>query len=272
MRLDEWLVSQGLVRDAKHAAGLILSANVLINDAPITSAAHKVKSGDKIRIRNQNKWLARSGEKLDFALNNFHYNVAGKICVDVGASTGGFTEVLLNHGARLVYAVDVAYGFLHPTLRNNPAVRVLERTHICNVTQNAFTEKPDMFVVDVSFISLRKICLCLKSLYDNWEGIVLFKPQFEADRENLINGIITDPSVHDQLLQEFKTFLKDNQISVENEVESPIHGKKGNREFLFYIKWGLGAPPRPHKWVFNPPIAASPSRFLSNNELIKVDK
>ncbi|MDH4262659.1 MAG: TlyA family RNA methyltransferase [Spirochaetia bacterium] len=223
--------------DTKHAIGLILSSNVLINDEPVTSTAHKVKKDDVVRIRNQKKWIARSGEKLDFALKSFQYNIEDKVCVDVGASTGGFTQVLLKHGARLVYAVDVAYGFLHPVLRNNPAVYVLERTHICNVSKEIFFEKPDMFVVDVSFISIQKICICLKKLFNKWEGIVLFKPQFEASAIHLTKGILTDPIVLDKLLFDFKVFLQNNDIEILNEIESPIHGKKGNREFLFYIKW-----------------------------------
>jgi len=238
MRLDEWLVSQGLAKDLKEAAGIIMSANVLINDAPVTSPARKVVPEDKIRLRNQKKWVARSGEKLDFALEHFQIDVKDKICLDVGASTGGFTQALLNRGARTVVAVDVAYGFLHPLLRNNPKVIVFERTHICDLKPEDLPEAPDFFAVDVSFISIRKIIHCLKLLYGAWQGVVLFKPQFEAPREELVNGIVRDSAVLERLLREFRTFLGENHIDLLNEAPSPIEGKKGNREFLYHIRWG----------------------------------
>ena len=237
MRLSDWLVLNELARDKKHAEGLILSANVLINDTPVTSAAYIVKNSDAVRVRNQRKWVARSAEKLDYALRFFHCHVRGKICLDVGSSTGGFTQVLLEHGASRVIALDVAYGFLHPLLRKNEAVRVMERTHICNVTRDDFPEKPDFFVVDVSFISIQKVCLCLKKLYNTWEGIVLFKPQFEVTREDLDHGVLVNSQILDESLKTFKHFLEDHQISIKKEVISPILGKKGNREFLFYIEW-----------------------------------
>jgi len=237
MRLDQWLVSQGHARDLKHAAGLILSANVLINNIPITFAGQKVREDDVIRIRKQKKWVARSAEKLDFALNSFQYSVQNKICLDVGASTGGFTQVLLEHQAREVIALDVAYGFLHPVLRDDPRVKIMERTHICKITSGDVPSRPDMFVADVSFISLQKVCLCLKKLYANWEGIVLFKPQFEARSENLENGILSDVTILERLIADFKEYLTSNKIFLENEIESPIRGKKGNREFLFLIRW-----------------------------------
>ncbi|MDH4200691.1 MAG: TlyA family RNA methyltransferase [Spirochaetia bacterium] len=237
MRLDEYLVSRKYAKNLRQAEGLVLSGNVLVNNTPVTSAGYPVKLSDETRIRNQKKWVARSAEKLDFALEKFQFDVAGKQCLDIGASTGGFTQVLLHRGAKNVIALDVAYGFLHSALRNDPSVILMDRTHICQISSGDLPWKPDIFVADVSFISLKKVIPCLKNLFENWEGFVLLKPQFEVEPVQLKKGIVTDDADVQSSVDDFAQFLKTNRIKINDIIQSPIQGKKGNREFIFWIQW-----------------------------------
>jgi 23S rRNA (cytidine1920-2'-O)/16S rRNA (cytidine1409-2'-O)-methyltransferase len=237
MRLDDWLVSNHYAASNRQAEGVILTGDVLVNDKPVTSIGFNLKTTDTVRLRNQKKWVSRSAEKLDFALKSFHCHVEGKVCIDAGSSTGGFTQVLLEHKASRVFSIDVAYGFLHPVLRNDPRVVVMERTHICDVNESALGIKPDFFVADLSFISIRKVLRCLKKNFYPWEGIILFKPQFEASENELDKGIVKSPEILAESIFEFKKFLNENEMDVAAETTSPIKGRKGNTEFLFYLKW-----------------------------------
>lgn len=237
MRLDEYLISRHIARDLGHAEGLILTGDVLVNDQPVNQAGFSVKESDVIRLRNTKQWVARSAQKLSSALDSFGIDVKDKVCLDVGASTGGFTQVLLSRGARKVIALDVAYGIIHSSLRNHPSVVLMERSHICKVSMDDFIERPDFFVVDVSFISLRTVCLCLKKLFSPWEGVVLFKPQFEVSKDHLRQGIVVDENVLQDSISSFKAFLKDQSIEFSDFVSSPLKGKKGNQEFLLKIYW-----------------------------------
>ncbi|MES0489568.1 MAG: TlyA family RNA methyltransferase [Leptospirales bacterium] len=238
MRLDEWLIEHGLAPDQFTARGLVLSAKVLVNDEPITKTGHQVEEQDVVRVRAEKEWVSRAGNKLRPALDQFNFSVKNSTFVDFGASHGGFTEALLQYGAKRVAAVDVSYGILVPKLRNNDHVQVIERTHVCELTPEKLDFTADYFVADLSFISLRKVLKCVKTNFPVWEGIALFKPQFEVPREELLKGIVKNETYRVNAISDFKNFLIRSQISEIASIDSSIKGSSGNLEVLFHLKWG----------------------------------
>jgi len=237
MRLDEWLVEHGLVPDSFTARGLILAAKVLVNDEPITKAGLKISQNDRVRIRGEKEWVSRGAHKLRPALDQFAFPVKGSTFVDLGASHGGFTETLLEYGAKRVAAVDVSYGILVPKLRNDERVQVIERTHVCELTPEKLDFIPDYFVGDLSFISLRRVLKCLKKKFLSWQGIILFKPQFEVTREELVKGVVKSEEDRNQAISDFRKFLTSINIVEVASMDSPVRGSSGNLEVLFHIKW-----------------------------------
>ena len=235
MRLDLFLIQCELASDIKEATGLILSGKVLVNDTPATKCGMHIRTDDSVRLRDIKEYVARSAHKLEAALNHFDIAVKNKICIDVGSSTGGFTEILLKYEAAKVYAVDVAYGFLHPALRNDSRVIVYERKHICDMNSADFPDA-SIFTVDVSFISLRKVIPCLKNILPKAQAILLFKPQFEAEKKYLEKGIFNQEH-SDILLQDFESFLEESKIFHQSHIKSPVKGTKGNQEFLYFVSW-----------------------------------
>jgi 23S rRNA (cytidine1920-2'-O)/16S rRNA (cytidine1409-2'-O)-methyltransferase len=191
-----------------------------------------------IEVREDPRFVSRGGEKLEGAFEAFSIDVDGRICIDVGASTGGFTDCMLQHGAARVYAVDVGYGQLAWKLRQDPRVVVMERTNIRNVSPADLPEQPSFFAVDCSFISLRLVLPPLKPLLaENARGVALIKPQFEAGREQVgKGGVVRDPEIHDRVIAEIVAAAEELGFKNAGVVPSPLLGPAGNREFLIYLQ------------------------------------
>lgn len=234
MRLDEYLLSVFQIDPAK-VPGLLLSGDVLVNDTPVKAAGHLLKESDHVRLRNQRRWVARSGEKLAQAIETFQFRVEGRVFIDSGSSTGGFTQVLLENNAAHIYSVDVGYGLLHLSLRNLEKVTVLERRHINSLTVEDFALPPECFVLDLSFISLQKVLPHLKMLLPGAEGIALMKPQFEAEARLLEKGILKNSDHRTEVIAGFESFLHESGITVHAVVDSATAGSKGNIERLYHL-------------------------------------
>ena len=235
MRADAALVRRGLVPSRERAQALIAAGLATINGAPIDKPARKVSDSDRLEvIGNTHPYVSRGGLKLEKALRVFGANAAGQVCVDVGASTGGFTDVLLRNGARRVYAVDVGTAQLHPSLLGDPRVTSMERVNARTLSPAMFPEAPSLAVMDVSFISIRLILPALFGVLGPGGRVIsLVKPQFEAGRGNVgKGGIVSKPQVHRQVLRELVDFAPTLGWRVTGLDFSPIAGGDGNLEFL----------------------------------------
>ena len=239
-RLDILLVERGLAPSRKRAQALIMGGRVMVNERPALKAGHVYASRVPIHITGQvHPYVSRAGMKLAHALESFKIDVDGAVCLDVGASTGGFTDCLLQHGAASVTAVDVGYGQLDWKLRNDPRVTVMERTNFRYLDPSAMGRRFDLITVDVSFISLRLIVPnALSHLRREGRIIVLVKPQFEVGKGRVgKGGIVRDPALHEAVLSELEIFFEDHmKLSVSGVVPSPVLGAKGNQEFLMLLK------------------------------------
>ena len=237
-RLDILVFEKGYTASREKAKALIMAGKVYVNDKKITKAGEQVSIDSKIVLEEPLRYVSRGGLKLEKALNEFDINVKDKICLDIGASTGGFTDCLLQNGAVKVYAVDVGYGQLDWKLRNNEKVIVIERCNFRHIDNKLINDKVDIIVIDVSFISLKLIIpKALKFLKENGIIIPLIKPQFEAGKENVgKGGIVKDPTVHKQVINSLSTFFSQHSLNVVNIIESPILGQKGNKEFLVLLE------------------------------------
>jgi 23S rRNA (cytidine1920-2'-O)/16S rRNA (cytidine1409-2'-O)-methyltransferase len=237
-RLDAELVRRGLVASRGEAHQAVAAKRVLVNGAVAEKPARLVATGDALVLAAPPpRFVGRGGEKLDAALEHFALDVRGLRVLDVGASTGGFTDALLARGALEVVALDVGHGQLHPRLRANPRVRVLERTNIRTATTAMIGGLADAVVVDVSFISLTVVIPALVELCQPGAPMVLLvKPQFEAGRAEAARGrgVITDPAVHDRVRSEIDAALRAAGCTVVGWMDSPIRGAEGNREFLVH--------------------------------------
>jgi len=191
----------------------------------------------KTRLDELDKYVSRGGIKLEKALESFGVSPKDKVCLDCGASTGGFTDCLLQNGARLVYAIDVGYGQLAWSLRNDPRVQTMERTNIRYVTEDKLEEKPKLAVIDVSFISLALVLPVIRKLSTkDSEVICLIKPQFEAGRDKVgKKGVVRDPEVHKEVLNTFIENADESRYRVKGLTYSPVKGPKGNIEYLGYL-------------------------------------
>ena len=237
MRLDKYLVENDYAESLSLARALVLAGKVLVNDKIESRAGYELKESDLLRLKETKQHVSRSAAKLKTALESWQFNVKDKTFIDVGASTGGFTEVLLEKGAKKVIALDVAYGFLHPKLRNDERVFVFERKNIRGLKKEEMPFMPDYFTADVSFISVRKVLESLRKLNDSWEGIILFKPQFEAEKEMLKKGIVKEEADRKKLLENFYRYLTENNFFHVKTLPASIAGTKGNIEYLIWIKW-----------------------------------
>lgn len=238
-RLDVRLVELGLVPSRQRAQALVAAGKVLVNQLPAAKPATLVGRNDDIRLKTpDNPFVSRGGLKLKKALDTFEIDVAGCTGLDVGASTGGFTDCLLQYGARQVYAVDVGYGQLAWKLRQDPRVTLIERTNIRELSVGRIPEPVDLAVIDVSFISLtRVIPAVLKFIRPRISLVALIKPQFEVGRGAVgKGGIVRDAGQHRQVLAEFEAFAAENGLRCLAIIPSPILGAKGNREFLAHLK------------------------------------
>ncbi len=239
IRLDKLLVDRGIAPTLEKARALILARAVKINETYPDKAGTLVDADAEIHIKGEdNPYVSRGGLKLAGALKEFNLNVENLVALDVGASTGGFTDCLLQAGARKVYALDVAYGQLAWKLREDKRVVVIERTN-CRYYDGAdLDEKIDLAVVDASFISLKIVIPAVLNFLENGARILaLIKPQFEARREEVgEHGVIKDASIHDRVLQEISGFCESLNLEVEGTCASPIMGPAGNKEFFILAR------------------------------------
>ncbi len=243
-RLDVALVRRGLASSRERAQALIMAGQVYVGERRVDKPGTLVPLDASCRIAEVSpelKYVSRGGLKLEKALDTFHLSPAGLVAIDVGASTGGFTQVLLERGAQRVYAVDVGHGQLAWTLRNDPRVVVMERTNIRHLAE--LPEPVQCAVIDVSFISLRLVLPVLTPLLvpspETWI-VALVKPQFEAGKSEVDRGggIITDPAVHERVLQDLRTWIPQHTpLHVRESSASPILGRDGNREFFFLLRF-----------------------------------
>ncbi|MGI6072814.1 MAG: TlyA family RNA methyltransferase [Lachnospiraceae bacterium] len=240
-RLDILICEQNEEISRQRARTLIMSGVVYVNNQKELKAGTMFPEDAAIEIRGDTlKYVSRGGLKLEKALSVFRLDLDGKICMDIGSSTGGFTDCMLQNGAKRVYAVDVGKGQLHYKLRNDERVVVMEKTNIRNVTPEMIADKINFVSVDVSFISLTlAIPVALTLLDDNKEMVMLIKPQFEAGREKVgKKGVVRDPQVHEEIIGRIADFVLDTGLSVAGLTYSPVKGPEGNIEYLIYVKQG----------------------------------
>jgi 23S rRNA (cytidine1920-2'-O)/16S rRNA (cytidine1409-2'-O)-methyltransferase len=232
-RADRLLVERGLFDSRAKAQAAIAAGLVTADGAPVRKASDEISLDAALRAEPAHPWVSRGGVKLAAALDHFGFDPAGHVCLDVGASTGGFTHVLLARGARRVYAIDVGRGQLHASLRNDARVTLFEETDIRNFDPGRRPEPPDFLVIDVSFISLKLVLPpALALLRTPARLVALIKPQFEAGRRHLKKGIVRDPQVHTAVCEDIVGFAATLGWTVAGVVPSPIAGGDGNREFL----------------------------------------
>jgi 23S rRNA (cytidine1920-2'-O)/16S rRNA (cytidine1409-2'-O)-methyltransferase len=239
VRLDQLLVQRGFAESGEQARRLLLAGQVRMNGQPPPKAGTKVPADVELSVRQTEKFVGRGGYKLEEALAKFCVNAAGRICLDIGASTGGFTDCLLQHGALRVHAWDVGHGQLHWRIRSDKRVVVREGFNVRHLVPNDMPEAIRLVVTDVSFISL---ALILPPVFANvgkgTEFIVLIKPQFELAREEVgKGGIVRDPALHDKAVSKIRDFVASSaHVEWLGVCPSPIQGADGNREFLAHLR------------------------------------
>ena len=238
-RLDVLLVERGFIESRQKAQAVIMSGNVFVAGQRIDKPGTAVPNEAEIEVRGHVlRYVSRGGLKLEKAMKSFPITLGGKICADIGASTGGFTDCMLQNGATKVYSVDVGYGQLDWKLRNDERVVCMERTNARYLTHEQIPDELDFASIDVSFISLKLIFPALHGLLkDGGEIACLIKPQFEAGREKVgKKGVVRDPAVHLEVLENFLVHAKESGFTVLGITYSPIRGPEGNIEYLGYIK------------------------------------
>ncbi len=238
-RLDELLVAQGHADTREAAAALIGAGCILVDGRPLAKAGSLFRPDCRITIQQRQPFVSRGGKKLAAALAAFALDPAGFICADIGCSTGGFTDCLLQNGARKVYAVDVGYGVLDWSLRNDDRVIVLERCNARYLSEKEIPEPIDLCVADASFISLERLFGPMIGLFahkDKIQIVVLVKPQFELPRNKVARGgVVRDPGLQQQALEKISAFGKRLGLSCQGSIPAPIKGTKGNQEYLMYL-------------------------------------
>lgn len=234
-RLDSLLVERGLAEDLHKAQAIIMAGEVKVEGVPASKPAGLVDETAHIELRQPPPFVSRGGLKLAHALNEFRVDVSGLVAADIGASTGGFTDCLLQRGASKVYAIDVGRGQLDYRLRKDPRVVVLEEVNARNPLP--ISEKIDLATIDVSFISVTKVIPgVVRLLKEDGNIVVLIKPQFEAERDEVgLGGVVKDPQVHALVLGRFITWAIAQPFRLRGLVASPILGPAGNREFLVWL-------------------------------------
>jgi 23S rRNA (cytidine1920-2'-O)/16S rRNA (cytidine1409-2'-O)-methyltransferase len=250
IRLDLLLVERGLAESRSKAQAMIMAGQVRVDDQVTLKPATGVQANAALTVDSGPRFVSRGGEKLDAALEAFGIDVTGFICADVGASTGGFTDCMLQRGAEKVYAIDVGKGILHWKMRNHPRVVVMEKTNARYV--ESLPEPIDFLTIDASFISLKILLPVIKNWFappfdsppvhgGGQGGVILIKPQFEAGRRDVSrgDGVIRKPEIHRQVLQDILTFAQEEGFGVKNLLRSPVLGPKGNVEFLAWLGTGI---------------------------------
>ncbi len=237
IRLDQLIAIKGLAKSRSYAHAMILAGKVLVSGIKIDKPGTLVNIESTINIIEPlHPWVSRGGTKLAHAINTFNIDIQGLIAADIGASTGGFTDVLLNLGAKTVYSVDVGYGQLAWKIRNDSRVKVIERTNARNLSSNHINTLLDLVVCDVSFISLSLALPAVLSLTRPKARLVsLIKPQFEAGYKEVEKGIVRDKAIHEKVCNNISDWLENSMgWDVKGVIESPIKGPKGNTEFFIY--------------------------------------
>ncbi|MBO7179082.1 MAG: TlyA family RNA methyltransferase [Clostridia bacterium] len=239
VRLDLYLVENGFTESREKAKALIMSGIVYVNDQKELKAGRDIKKDDIVEVRGATlKYVSRGGLKLEKAMQEFPIDLTDCICMDIGASTGGFTDCMLMNGAKKVYAIDVGYGQLAWKLRSDERVVNLERTNFRYVTREQISEEIDFASVDVSFISLKIILPVMYELLKaDGEAVCLIKPQFEAGREKVgKKGVVRDVDVHTEVIENIVGFAASQKFKVLGLSYSPVKGPEGNIEYLVYLK------------------------------------
>lgn len=238
LRLDARIYELGLSESREKAKAFIMAGQVYVNGMKAVKAGMTVTEKDIIDVRGTSEFVSRGGHKLKKAMNSFPISLEGKVCMDVGASTGGFTDCMLQNSASKVYSVDVGYGQLAWKLRSDERVINLERTNIRYITEEQVPDKIDFFSVDVSFISLCLVLPAVKTLLsEKGEGVCLIKPQFEAGKDKVgKKGVVRDKNVHAEVIEKIYNFAIESGFTVAGLDFSPIKGPEGNIEYLIYIK------------------------------------
>jgi 23S rRNA (cytidine1920-2'-O)/16S rRNA (cytidine1409-2'-O)-methyltransferase len=242
VRVDILLVERGLAESRSQAQRLVMAGQVRADGQVVSKPSVTVPSNVKLSVDEGPAYVSRGGEKLAAALASFEIDVTGKTCADVGASTGGFTDCLLQHGAKKVYAIDVGQGILHWGLRQDGRVVVMEGTNARYL--NELPEPVDFITIDASFISIKLLLPVMVNWFDKNRGQIaaLIKPQFEAGRKESSRGkgVIRDPEVHRRVLEDMLSFAETQGFGVEGLVRSPLVGPKGNVEFLAHLVYPGG--------------------------------
>ena len=265
IRLDVAVFQGGYAPSREKAKAIIMAGQVYVNNQKADKAGMEISPEDKLEVRtNALKYVSRGGLKLEKAMKAFPIELSNKICMDVGASTGGFTDCMLQNGAKKVYSIDVGYGQLAWKLRTDERVINLERTNFRYVTKEQVDEEIDFASVDVSFISLKHILPVLNTLLkDNAHAVCLIKPQFEAGKNKVgKKGVVRDLSVHLEVVENIIELAINNGFSVEGLDYSPVKGPEGNIEYLIFIK-------KCSEPVINSTINANEIVYQSHNELDK---
>src|SRR2546422_4144610 len=237
IRIDRMIVERGLVDSREKATKLIMAGDVFVDGERVDKAGALISPEAEVELGGRSPYVSRGGEKLTHALDHFNINVVGKMCIDVGASTGGFTDCLLQHGAARVYAVDVGTGQLDARLRTDQRVVVMEPTNARALDPRVFGDQPTLAVIDVSFISLEKILPAVFGvLASRGEVVALVKPQFEVGREHVAKGgVVREPAQHRAAVQRLARYAVLRGWHVLGVTASPLRGPKGNHEFFLHF-------------------------------------
>ena len=239
-RLDSLIFDKGLVKSRHRARAMIMAGKIMVNDIPVDKPGVLVSIHAKILVKEDNNpFVSRGGLKLEEALQTIPVSVKGMTCLDIGASTGGFTDCLLQYGACKVYAVDVGYGQFDWTLRQDPRVVVIERTNIRYMPYEMINEKVDLVVADTSFISLKIVIPSAeKFMKEDALILALIKPQFEAGKKNIgKGGVVKDPEVREMVIEDIKVFFQERGYRINLVVPSPVLGPKGNMEYILSLNY-----------------------------------
>lgn len=238
-RLDVLLVKRNLASSREKAKAIIMSGNVFVDGQREDKAGTSFPEEVQIEVRGHAlPYVSRGGLKLEKAMKNFDVSMEGKVCTDVGSSTGGFTDCMLQNGGIKVYSIDVGYGQLDWKLRNDPRVVCMEKTNIRYVVPEDIAERPAFSSIDVSFISLTKVLLPVRNLLtEDGEIVCLIKPQFEAGREKVgKKGVVRDPAVHEEVIEKVRDYAMSIALEPCHLSFSPIKGPEGNIEYLLHLK------------------------------------
>lgn len=242
-RLDVALTEDGMVESRQKAQALIMAGRIRVAGETVREPGRLVATGQPLQVVEPPPYVGRGGEKLAPVLELFGVQVEGRICADIGSSTGGFTDVLLQKGARLVYAVDVGRGLLDWRLRQDPRVVVMEGVNARHLSPQAFNHPVSLVTVDVSFIGLEKVLPAVLAAAPGAELVILFKPQFQVGRQSVgRHGVVVDQVAIEEALAAFRRWCEGQALEVAGQAPSPLPGREGNREILLHVRRGTPAP------------------------------